>query len=457
MTVDEPGSPHGTAPDEPGAGVGTVPGGDGRAGSVATRSDTALAAYRARMRRARLVYAGSVGLVVVAALVVAVVVYSRGEIAHATLRTVAAAPPTVAAEAPSATPQQAWRTDDATATGDPVWGGTVVTHDAHTVRGRDARTGAQTWSYTRTDRVVCDAVQTAGTTIAVFLHKGNCDEVTALDSGTGARRWTRTLDENGQPLDGRPAIDVNQYTILLTTPQVIYAIDPGSGIDRWVYGQQGCHIASAVLGSTGVLISQNCSQPDCTGRKFCGTGPQLLLRDGNAARTDDDKANPDHIIWNLVGNGDVPASADTVVTALRPGGTGLDVLDNAKGRVLSTLALRPAPGTPAPVTHLATARAELVHVGDTLYSVQQSGADLFWGVHTLAMPSVTAPDGTRTGQPDLVTATVAVPSARGIDLLDGGTGRVTRTFLVGAQAPGSSAYPLGSGFLVAGPETVVYR
>lgn len=442
MTVDESGAAPGPAspPAEP-----------------PSRSDAALARYTARMRRARLTYAAAIALVVVAALVVAVVVYRRGEISHASLRTVAAAPASLPPAAPSSALTEAWRSDDATATGDPVWGGTVVTHDEHTVRGRNAATGAQTWSYTRTDRVVCDAVQTAGTTIAIFRHKGNCDQLTALDSGTGARKWARTVDENGQPLNGRPAIQVNQYTILLTTPSVIYAIDPGSGIDRWVFGQPGCSVSSAVLGSAGALISQDCAKPDCGERKFCGTGPQLLLRDGNASRSDDDKENPDRITWNLIGNTDVPVSADEVVTALRGDGRGLDVLDSTKGSVLSTLALKPAPGASGPVSHQATARAELVHIGDTLYSLLLSGADVFWSARTVALPTVTAPDGTRNGTADLSTATVAVPSAQGIDLLDGGTGKVRQTFAVGAPAPGSSAYPLGTGFLVAGPTTVVYR
>ena len=71
-------------------------------------------------------------------------------------------------------------------------------------RGRNARTGATTWSYTRTDRTVCTAAQLDGTTIAIYAVHGNCDEVTALDSGTGRRTWTRTLDKDGMPLNGRP-------------------------------------------------------------------------------------------------------------------------------------------------------------------------------------------------------------------------------------------------------------
>ncbi len=452
MTVDEPG-PRAEPTDPPAeTAVGTLP-----EQPPTTRSEVALGRYRARMQRARITYAVAIALVVAAALAVAVVVYGRGEITHATLHTVAAPPPSIALQTPSTTLRRAWASPDATATGTPVWGGTVVTHDRHAVRGRNASTGAQTWLYTRTDRVVCDAVQTAGTAIAIFEHKGNCDEVTALDSGTGARKWTRTLDENGQPLNGRPAIQVNQYTILLTTPTVVYAIDPGSGIDRWIFSQQGCRVGSAVLGSAGVLISQACTKPDCADRKFCGPGAQLLLRDGNAGRNEDDKANPDKILWNLLGNSDVPVSADQVVSALQPDGRTLDVFDPTKGTAVSTLTLRPAPGAAQPIAHRATGGAEFVHVGDALYSLSLTGTDQIWSTPAVTIPSVTPPDGSQTAAPDLTTAIVALPTTAGIATLDGDTGKTETTYPVGAPQAGSAVFPLGNGFVVAGPSTTVYR
>jgi hypothetical protein len=46
-------------------------------------------------------------------------------------------------------------------------------------------TGQITWSCTRTDRVVCAAIDAGGATIAVYRLHGECDELTALDSGTG--------------------------------------------------------------------------------------------------------------------------------------------------------------------------------------------------------------------------------------------------------------------------------
>src|SRR5690349_10305526 len=162
-----------------------------------TVSEDALARHEREMRRQSRIYAAVVGVIVVAAAVIAELVWIHGEAHNTTLHTVASPPPAVAMQSPNATLTQAWRTTDELAAGVPVAGGTVITYTKHTVRGRDARTGKVTWSYSRSNRVLCNAAQAAGIVVALYKVNGNCDEVTGLKAETGARKWVRTLDMDG--------------------------------------------------------------------------------------------------------------------------------------------------------------------------------------------------------------------------------------------------------------------
>lgn len=420
-------------------------------------SDAALARYAASMRRPRAVYAAVLAVIVLALGVVAVVAYEHGEIAHTTLHTAASAPPALTDTRPAATETSLWHTGDHTAIGAPQWGGTVVVYGGHTVRGLDARTGRQTWAYTRTDRTVCAAVQTAGTTVAFYEVHGNCDEVTALRSGTGKRRWTRTLDFNGQPLNGHPSYQVLSYTVMVTTPSVIYALDPGSGYNRWIFGRYGCTIRGAVLGTAGALISQNCTNPRCQTEKYCARGPQLLLRDGVNGRDDNSKVNPDRIHWNLVGNTDFPVSADDVIGALNPTTRALDAYRADKGRPASTVALVPAPGDTTVSTATTLAGPELLWLGGVTYVVR-AGADRADWAYPSDGPPTAVPAG-RSGVLSESTALLTVTTAQGARVLDVQSGRITATATLTPAPPrGSIAYPLGSGLLVAaGSGTTAYR
>jgi hypothetical protein len=419
-------------------------------------ADPALAQYRAQMRRARAVYCLVLTAIAVVVLALVGIAWSRGEITHTHLHTAATPAPNVTPAVPADAVSLAWRTSDHTATGTPWWGGTVVTYDRHSVRGRNGATGAVTWSYTRTNRVVCAAMQTFGLTVTVFEVNGNCDEVTTLDSQTGARKWERTLDEVGQPVNGHPAFSVSQYTIMVTTPTVIYAFDPISGIDRFVFSQQNCVIHGSVLGSSGALISQTCVKPNCDGKSFCGSGPQLLLRDGQNSRNDSDSKNPDRIIWNKIGNADLPATADQLVSALDPAAGVLQRFDAAKGKPLSTIPVQSTAGSPR-IDQVATSGADLVLIGAITYAIDLTHYAAIWHVASAQLPTVTAPSGDASSVPVLATAIVAAATAQGVDLLDGATGRVTRTVAMTTAAIGRTAYPLGSGFVLSGPSTEVYR
>lgn len=422
-----------------------------------TRSDQALRRYRADMRRRRTVYYAVIAVLVVALATWVGVAWSRGEISHASLHTFGAPPPSLALSAPTQAQQQAWRTSDRVALGAPQYGGTVVTYSAHTVGGRDARTGARTWSYTRTDRFVCTAAQLSGTTIAVYSNKGNCDEVAAFYSDTGKRRWTRTLDMDAMPLNGQPSYQVTPSTVLLASSSVIYAIDPVTGYNRWTYSRYGCAIQHVVLGGAGALISQNCSDKlECKNLKFCARGQQLTLRNGSDGR-DDDKPNADQIIWNQVGDDDVPVAADEqLVAAVTRDGGALHVFDPSKGDTTASIPLTPATSALGPVTAVATDGGEIVWVGGQTYAIAGGADKPLWRTDSTAPPTVVSTTGDEL--PQLATARITVPTNDGIAIVDGNDGQPIQSFTLPAPQPDSLVYPLGTGFLVAEPtDTVAYR
>jgi hypothetical protein len=431
-----------------------------------TTQQQALDRYNGRLHTWRFVYAALVAAIVIALGVTVRVAWTHGETGHTTLHAIANPPPTVALRSPGTAPLQAWRNSEHTAIGTPFWGGTIVTYSAHAVHGRNALTGAITWSYTRTDRTVCQVIQDQGNSIALFDLHGNCDEVTTLDTQTGKRRWTRTLDKDNrmdqgrgvQRITGHPSYAVGDFTVLIYSPHVIYAIDPAGGLDRWVFGHDGCTIRNVVLGSQGALISQTCAKQDCAGLKFCGNGPQVLLRNGTDGRSDDDKdkANPDRIIWSRIGSNVTPVSADQVVSVADARARTLVILDSTKGTTLSRLTLTGASST-ANIAQLATARAELIWIGGVSYSVELTGADFFWSHPTAGPPTATPQPGSLTKPVDLNEAIVLAPTIDGVDSLAPGTGAVLQHYPVGAPAQGSGVYPIGTGFVVAGGQTVVYQ
>jgi hypothetical protein len=356
----------------------------------------------------------------------------------------------------------AWRSADHTATGIPYSGGSVVTYDEHAVHGRDGSTGAITWSYSRSDRTVCSVVQVGGVSVALYRLHGDCTEVTALDSQTGARKWARTLDEDGQLVQGTPATQATVSSVLVVSQQVIYDLDPTNGYDRWVYSPDGCTVHRAVMGSSGVLISQTCAPTvSCKDRTICGPGIQLLLRDPNQGRDDkSDSKNPDRVTWNHLGNADLPVSADQVISAWNPTTRSLEAFQ-ATGGAAHTLVLRPAPPelaallAPGGLGSAGTDTEQLVHLGTSSYQILASVTPVVaWTAGTGGVPTITTPSLLGSAVPGVIIA--ARGPGGGIELLDATTGRVARTYPVDVPA-GSLVYPLGSGFVAAGSTTTVFR
>jgi hypothetical protein len=425
-------------------------------------SDAALARYAQRMRPQRLIYAIVLTVAAVIVATIVVIAYNRGEISHVTLRTVQTAPAKVALQAASQPLTHAWTSSDTTAIGTPFDGGTVITHNRHTVRGRDARTGRQTWSYTRTDRDVCTAIQTQGVTVAVYKLHGNCDEITALDSGTGKRIWTRTLDKDGAEFDGPATYWVQPGNIMFVSATSIYAVatsgsadDGNGGLDYWTFHHTGCTINGAVLGVGGALISQSCSHQDCGELKFCSNGPQLLLRDATKGSDDDSKTNPDQITWSLPGNDLVPTSAGHVIAARNPAGGTLQLLDAKTGKATASLPISGSTGRVASSNFTSAIDGDLVWIGGRTYALLTGQTTFAWQTDTTDVPTVT--DSSGTSAATLKEARLAVGLSSGIAELDGSNGQPHESFAVTAPSAGSLVYPFGTGFLVAGPTTTLYR
>jgi outer membrane protein assembly factor BamB len=397
----------------------------------------ALERHVASMRRQRWWYLAVIAVVAAVGIAVAVAVWFTGEITHVHLRTAANPPPSVPLGNVVAQPTLAWHSADASAIGFPLTGGTVVTYSRHTVTGRDALSGRSSWSYTRSDRTVCTAVQAGGNTLAIYAKDGNCDEVTTLDTATGKRQWERTLTDNGHP-----TYQVSPYTLLIVSERAVHAIDPASGLDRWNYQEpDGCLTRSAVLGTAGTLISQRCAD-----------GDHLALHDPNAG---DDSKDPKPIKWRLAKTSTVPVAADSFVGAVDPKTGQLVTYDATKGTVVARTALTPRPGDLSNTGRVAASHDELVWLGTTVYALNSSG-EQSWAVPADALPTLTAPDGL-TATPDLGGAIILMPTATGVAALNGGTGRITAQYAVPAPPKGSQVLPLGNGLLVVGSSTTAYR
>lgn len=416
--------------------------------------DAVLADYTRRMSAARNRYLAVIGAVVAVVVALVAVAWTRSEIHHVHTHVAQKPPPTLSATQFAVTPHQQWHSSDTAALGYPLVGGTVVTHDEHTVRGRDARTGKQTWYYTRTDRTVCAAVQQGGVAVAVYRLKGACNELTGLDAQTGRRVWTRTVDMDGYPLLGTPVIQVTTYTILFTTPSVIYAIDPVGGGTRYYYAPSRCTINRAVLGSGGLLISQTCHAPDCSNQKFCADGVQLVLRSATLPRSDQyGSNNSDQIQWLLRGISDLPVAADGQLLGINPVSRQVFSYTADKG-VRAAVTLSPQPTSTDAGPPIAIQNGEIIRLGTTNYVLPALPGGTTWSARTPYPLTVTP---TRTSFiPDLSTSLVVATGAQGIDQLDPATGKASGRFAVGATT--GTAYPAGSGFIVAGTDgTTVYQ
>ncbi|SHF83248.1 PQQ-like domain-containing protein [Jatrophihabitans endophyticus] len=420
----------------------------------AERSEQALGRYRAELRRRRGWYAAVVGLVVVVAVVVVAVAWSHGEVANTTLHTADRPLPSVAPAPTNGDLRARWQTSDSVALGDPQDGGVVVTYGRHSARGRNALTGAVVWSYTRSDRTVCSVLQSGGVSVVALRGSSGCDQVTALETATGTRSWTRTLDEDAALFQGPASLRIYNDQLVLTSRTSIYVVSVNTGVDYWVFDRPGCTIGSAVLGGSGALIAMRCDAPSCTGQKFCRAGPQLVLRPlnnpGGVSDADKDK-NPDFLTWSVPNTqGWLPVTGGQAVTVVEPTAQPrLRVLDPKTGAATGSLPLRPPSGDAAAVVAQGSDTFHLLWYRGTAYALR-SGSAFAWTRVAASRPTLTPSASGGGGR------ILAPDGDRGVLELAAGSGRTTHRYALPRSAAGARVLPVGAGLLVAGPTSATY-
>ncbi|GAA4399204.1 Rv3212 family protein [Tsukamurella soli] len=144
-----------------------------------------------------------------------------------------------------------------------VVAGTVVTGDGGTVSGIDATSGRSAWRYTR-DEGLCGMISNTSTILAFYPDARGCGEVTALDPGTGQRRYARSSREDAKvtlttdgsyvAVQSASRVDVLRSDLVLTneygTPDV--PVNPGT------QPRSGCTQLSAMPAGTQVAVLEHC-------------------------------------------------------------------------------------------------------------------------------------------------------------------------------------------------------
>jgi hypothetical protein len=405
---------------------------DSKANPAVGQEHPALTEYRRRNRRAMSVYGLVLAAVVLLSFIAVKLIYAHGELVHVSQQSnVAPSPVPTASTAESVSLK--WRTDDHPAGGSPYADGIVVTYSTNTVNGRDALTGAVRWHYTRTDRVLCGVVQQDSSTIAIYQHDKNCDEVTGFVTATGEPKFYRTLQDNG-----RVAISSAPNVVLVVAADDVHVFDNAGGLDRWKWNApDGCTVNRALAGTKGVLISYR-----------CGTDNHLSLHP-----LLDDKS----VLWDVTTPElAVPVAAGAAVAAADPK-TGLLTRYSADKGVPGTSTPLGDPSQVGPELQvLPKSQATLETVDDQgqLFEVVQVG-DLI-GVTPLQNKTWTAvTTGPASGVGNGLVA--AAVGARVIQYsIDGGTIERTTTLTGTVPSGAFAAYPLGAGLLVAGTTTELY-
>jgi outer membrane protein assembly factor BamB len=345
------------------------------------------------------------------AVLVAAVLLWRGSDAAATTSTTAA-PPLPATGSPATAVRQAWSAAAGPQPQQVLTRGRVVVGDAHGLAALDPATGRAAWRYERSNARLCGLTAVDGYAVAVFNVPGEthrCDQVVALDVGTGVRQWTRNVNFSpdvaltGVDRSGQAAGSVVAYS-----PTGLVDIDPVGDNIRWRYhAAAGCRLSDVTPGTAGIAFVQRCA----------GSAPQLRFVDPTGGGTR----------WTeeLTGTPRV-AGADGAVTVV-DGGT-LRVLSADDGAERAALQL-PGSSAAAPA-ELAVGDLDLVSAGGAVTALDPATGRQRWQVAAVGAA------GPVTGRDDAV----VVPEDGAFVVRDAGTGaELARSTVPGPPAGGSAA------------------
>ncbi|WP_235928282.1 PQQ-binding-like beta-propeller repeat protein [Goekera deserti] len=388
------------------------------------------------MRRPPLRVVGWAALTLV--LVLVATLLWRGSDAAATSSTTSgqAAEP---AGSPAAQLGEAWSAASR-GSGSVVAGGRVLVREDTGVRLLDPGSGTEAWHYERANARLCDATSVDGLVVAVFRTTGRCNEIVALEAGTGRRAWYRTV---GFRADVR--LSSTDAVVLAWTPTGLATIDPSGNSIRWRFAAPGgCRIVDAAVGSAGVGVLQSCPGADAV---------QVRLLDGFGGEPRWSRDVTGVAVGPGAAPGTAPAAGSTPVrlagvgpfVALLAGDT-LQALAGADGAPLSTLPLPPSRSGPAdePVELGGDDATTLVSARGTVLALDAATGAPRWQAAATGLPAVGDP-----GAPD-ADRSVLVPEPGAFVRRDALTGaELGRSTVSDPVAPGGRTEVLGTVVVVA--------
>ena len=312
-----------------------------------------------------------------------VAVISRGSASHAT-HTFSSSALSVPRGVPAPTLHQV-ATYDGKAT---LIGGAIVIETSRGAEGRDAVTGKQIWSYERTDLPVCARGYNES---RVFLGYGagdKCDEMIALEAGSGKRAWQRTIES-----EGANSIAFGSNSIVSVGAQKIISYDQLSGFERFTLQPDagptdvGSGTSPAPSSSAGECVFAAASAgPIVNVLQKCRVGkdnPWVYTvlaedaQDGNArqvGRTVLGLTNPTLIASFING------------AALIADGTTLYIVGGGRGDPAQVTGI--AVTDPAAVSVLSNGGFDLISTGTTVYRVPPGTSTPTWQRPTSSYPSL---------------------------------------------------------------------
>lgn len=325
-------------------------------------------------RRRTILAATVIGAVVVALAAAVTPLVRASDLATTTLRVAAAPPPEPAAARLPASIAPIWsaggvpprsRTPLAIGASD---SGVVVVASSRGVTGRRLDDGAVLWSYRRGNATLCDWTRRDDLVVVAFRKSHGCRDLTALDAGTGARRWYRTA-----PVDATISLHAAPGLLVAADSHGLAAYDLGGGLDRWTFSQAGCTLAPPVLGALGVAVTLRCGD----------AAPRIELLDTSSGKDRWDRP--------VTGIGEDPVilAAEQAVTILsRTGAAGTGeaagstasatiLTYDAKGHRVADTPIRLDSGGAAPAGALVRRETVVGWSGATVFAVTPTGR-LLW-------------------------------------------------------------------------------